>query len=286
VGVIFVGFLAVAAVALAIVAPLVAVQLRGLFQNLPGYLQKATQASNDFAAGHGFKYRLKLSSRDLVRLAGDNRTVFTSLLGGVQSFVGSVLHVVVEVLVGIVLSVYLLVDLPKIQRGLTALIPEPRRAEILDMGREVGRAVGGFFRGQLLVATFVGVASAIGLSLVKLPFAVLVGLTAGIFNLVPLIGPFIGAIPAVFIGLLSGHPIRALYAALVLLLVQQIDNHLVSPTVMGRTVRLHPIVVMLSLLAGGAVAGVFGMLLIIPGVAAAKVVVTRLMRNRKQKEPA
>ena len=172
------------------------------------------------------------------------------------------------------------------QRGLAALIPEPRRAEILDMGREVGRAVGGFFRGQLLVATFVGVASAIGLSLVKLPFAVLVGLTAGIFNLVPLIGPFIGAIPAVFIGLLSGHPIRALYAVLVLLVVQQIDNHLVSPTVMGRTVRLHPIVVMLSLLAGGAVAGVFGMLLVIPGVAAVKVVATHLMRNRRQEEPA
>jgi predicted PurR-regulated permease PerM len=286
VGVIFAGFLAVAAAALAIVTPLVVVQLRGLFQNLPGYLQKAAKAYNDFAAGHGFKYRLKFSSGDLVRLARDNRTVFTSLLGGVQSFVGSVLHVVVEVLVGIVLSVYLLVDLPKVQHGLTALIPEPRRAEIVDMGREVGRACGGFFRGQLLVATFVGVASAIGLTLVKLPFAVLVGLTAGIFNLVPLIGPFIGAIPAVFIGLLSGHPIRALYAVLVLLVVQQIDNHLISPTVMGRTVRLHPIVVMLSLLAGGAVAGVFGMLLVIPGVAAAKVVATHLMRNRKQKEPA
>jgi predicted PurR-regulated permease PerM len=280
VGVIFAGFLAVAAAALAIVTPLVVVQLRGLFQNLPGYLQKAAKAYNDFATGHGFKYRLKFSSGDLVRLARDNRTVFTSLLGGVQSFVGSVLHVVVEVLVGIVLSVYLLVDLPKIQRGLTALIPEPRRAEIVDMGREVGRACGGFFRGQLLVATFVGVASAIGLSLVKLPFAALVGLTAGIFNLVPLIGPFIGAVPAVFIGLLSGHPVRALYAVIVLLVVQQIDNHLVSPTVMGRTVRLHPIVVMLSLLAGGAVAGVFGMLLVIPGVAAAKVVATHLMGDR------
>jgi predicted PurR-regulated permease PerM len=280
VGIIFAGFLAVAAVALAITVPLVAVQLRGLFENLPGYLQKATRAINDFAAGRGYKYRLKVSSQDLIRLAQDNRTAFTSLLGGVRSFVGGVVHVMVEVLVGIVLSVYVLIDLPKIQRGLTAFIPERRRSQILEVSREVGRVCGGFFRGQLLVATFVGVASAIGLSLVKLPFAALVGLTAGIFNLVPLIGPFIGAVPAVFIGLLSGHPVRALYAVIVLLVVQQIDNHLVSPTVMGRTVRLHPIVVMLSLLAGGAVAGVFGMLLVIPGVAAAKVVATHLMGDR------
>ena len=88
VAVIFAGFLAVAAVTLAIVIPLVAVQLRGLFENLPGYLQKATNAINDFAAARGFKYRLKLSSRDLVRLARDNRTAITSVLGGVRSFVG------------------------------------------------------------------------------------------------------------------------------------------------------------------------------------------------------
>jgi predicted PurR-regulated permease PerM len=286
VGVIFIGFLALAAVVLALTGPLVAVQVRGLFDDFPGYLQKATKAVNDFAAGRGLKYRLRVSSRDLVRLARDNRTALTSLLGGVRSFVGGVVHVVVEVVVGVVLSVYVLVDLPKIQRGLTELIPRRRRAEILEVGREVGRACGGFFRGQLLVAAFVGMASAIGLSLVKLPFAALVGIVAGIFNLVPLIGPFIGAVPAVFIGLLSGHPIRALYAVIVLLVVQQIDNHLVSPTVMGKTVRLHPIVVMLSLLAGGAVAGVFGMLLVIPGVAAGKVVANHLMRDRGPEEPA
>jgi predicted PurR-regulated permease PerM len=193
---------------------------------------------------------------------------------------------VVEVVVGIVLSIYVLSGLPKLRRGLVGLIPDARRGEVLQVGREVGRSVGGFFRGQLLVALFVGVASAVGLTLVKLPFAVLIGVIAGIFNLVPLIGPFIGAVPAVAIGLLSGHPVRALYAALVLLAVQQLDNHLISPTVMGRTVRLHPIVILLSLLAGGAVAGIFGMLLVIPGVAAVKIVATHLLAKRGQGAPS
>ena len=74
------------------------------------------------------------------------------------------------------------------------------------------------------------------------------------------------------IALISGEPIKALWAALVLLAVQQIDNHLISPNVMGRTVQLHPVVVMLALLVGASVAGLFGMLVIVFLVAVAKIV--------------
>ena len=135
-----------------------------------------------------------------------------------------------------------------------------------------GQAVGGFFRGQLLVALFVGVASSIGLWAIGLPFWLLVGMVAGVFNLVPLIGPFIGGGLAVVIALISGQPLKAVWAALVLLAVQQIDNHLISPNVMGRTVQLHPVVVMLALLVGASFAGLFGMLVIVPLVAVAKIV--------------
>jgi len=286
VGIIFVVFLAVAGVTLSIVISLVVRQLTQLFNELPGYLEGATRAINKFAAQRGSSWRIRASSEDLLRVARENRTALVSLLGGVRSFVGSVLHVVVESVIGIVLSVYILVDLRNLQRGLVGLVPAQRRPEILQVAEQVGHALSGFFRGQLLVALFVGVASAAGLALIRLPFAVLVGLIAGVFNLVPLIGPFIGAVPAVVIGLLSGHPIRALYAVLVLLAVQQLDNHLISPTVMGRTVNLHPIVVMLSLLAGGALAGIFGMVVVIPCVAATKILVQHLRaRNRNAQDP-
>jgi hypothetical protein len=164
------------------------------------------------------------------------------------------------------------------------MLPERRRDEIIGLAEKIGGALGGFFRGQLLVALFVGIASAVGLTMVKIPFAAVVGLIAGVFNLVPLIGPFIGAIPAVILGLLSGDPIRALWGALVLLLVQQIDNHIISPNVMGRTVKLHPITVMLALLAAGSLFGLFGMLLIIPGIAAVKAVAQHLWGKRAVRE--
>jgi predicted PurR-regulated permease PerM len=83
----------------------------------------------------------------------------------------------------------------------------------------IGQAVGGFFRGQLLVAMFVGVASSIGLWAIGLPFWLLVGMVAGVFNLVPLVGPFIGGGLAVVIALISGQPLKAVWAAVVLLVV-------------------------------------------------------------------
>jgi predicted PurR-regulated permease PerM len=97
-------------------------------------------------------------------------------------------------------------------------------------------------------------------------------MVAGVFNLVPLVGPFIAGGLAVIIALLSGEPLTAVWAALVLLIVQQIDNHLISPNVMSRTVQLHPVVVMLALLVGASFAGLFGMLIIVPLVAVAKIV--------------
>jgi predicted PurR-regulated permease PerM len=153
-----------------------------------------------------------------------------------------------------------------------ALVPPGRREEMRGLMDRVSQAVGGFFRGQLLVALFVGVASSIGLWAVGLPFWLLVGIVAGVFNLVPLIGPFIAGGLAVIIALIGGEPLTALWAALVLLAVQQIDNHLVSPNVMSRTVQLHPVVVMLALLVGASFAGLFGMLVIVPLVAVAKIV--------------
>ena len=88
------------------------------------------------------------------------------------------------------------------------LIPPDRRDEVKGLMDRISQAVGGFFRGQLLVALFVGVASSIGLWAIRLPFWLLVGIVAGVFNLVPLIGPFIGGGLAVVIALVAGEPSR------------------------------------------------------------------------------
>jgi predicted PurR-regulated permease PerM len=282
--IIYVAFVAVVTVALSFLIPVIARQISGFIDNLPSYVEKATTEVNEFAARRGWDFRIDLSTEQVRNYIVDNREAIVGVLGGVKSFAFGLIHILITLIVGIILSIYILLDMPKIQASIRQMLPERRRDEIIGLAEKIGGALGGFFRGQLLVALFVGIASAVGLTWVGIPFAAVVGLIAGVFNLVPLIGPFIGAIPAVILALLSDHPGDAWQAALVLLVVQQIDNHIISPNVMGRTVKLHPITVMLALLAAGSLFGIFGMLLIIPTIAAIKAVAQHLWSKRSVRE--
>jgi predicted PurR-regulated permease PerM len=273
-GVVYVLFICVVALAVSLLVPLVTRQVGQVVDHFPTYVADAQDQIRRVAARFGQEPNFRLDA-DQVRnwlAAGDNRQAVTRYLTGLRSFTTSLLSGLIIFVIGPIMAFYLLVDLPRLQRGAMALVPPGRREEMRSLMDRISQAVGGFFRGQLLVALFVGVASSIGLWAVGLPFWLLVGIVAGVFNLVPLIGPFIAGGLAVVIALVGGEPLTALWAALVLLAVQQLDNHLISPNVMSRTVQLHPVVVMLALLVGASFAGLFGMLVIVPLVAVAKIV--------------
>ena len=284
VALIYVAFVAVVVTGMSLLVPIIARQITGFIDNLPTYVQDITREVNQFAERRGWDFRIDLSTQQIQTYVSENRETIIGVLGGVRSFAFGIIHVLITIVIGVILSIYILLDLPKIKKSIRSMLPEGRRDEFIGLAEKVGGALGGFFRGQLLVALFVGVASAVGLTIVGIPFAAVVGLIAGVFNLVPLIGPFIGAIPAVILALLSDQPADAWWAALVLLAVQQIDNHIISPNVMGRTVKLHPITVMLALLAAGSLFGIFGMLIIIPTIAAFKAVATHVWSKRAVRE--
>lgn len=192
----------------------------------------------------------------------------------------SVLEVLLILILGPLLALYLIIDLPHLGRDLLSLVPETHRGEFADLGSKIARAVGGFFRGQLVVALIVGIMASIGFYLIDLPFWLVIGAIAGFTNLIPLVGPFIGGGLGFLVGTLSDGFGLGLKAAIVALVVQQIDNHIISPNVMRRTVQLHPVSVMLSLLAGGAVLGFWGVLLAVPAVAVAKLLLSHLWQTR------
>jgi predicted PurR-regulated permease PerM len=146
-------------------------------------------------------------------------------------------------------------------------------------------AVGGFFRGQLVVASIVGVMASLGLLVIDLPFWLLIGMVAGFFNMIPLVGPYIGGIPALVIALTTKEPITALWVILIMVAVQQIDNHFISPIVMHRVVKLHPVLVMLALLLGGTLGGFFGLLVAVPTTAILKILLGHVWRLHVLGEP-
>jgi predicted PurR-regulated permease PerM len=273
-GIVYVLFLCIMALVISLLVPVVTRQVTQVIDHFPDYLADAQAWLRQVAARFGQEPDFRLDAEQVRQWlsAGENRQVVTRYMTGLRSVTTSVISGIIIFVIGPIMAFYLLVDLPRLHRGMLALIPPGRREEIRGLMERIGQAVGGFFRGQLLVALFVGVASSVGLWIIGLPFWLLVGMVAGVFNLVPLVGPFIGGGLAVVIALVSGQPLKALWAALVLLAVQQIDNHLISPNVMSRTVQLHPVVVMLALLVGASFAGLFGMLVIVPLVAVAKIV--------------
>jgi predicted PurR-regulated permease PerM len=281
----YVVFLSLIVVGLRYLIPVLADQVRGFASSVPELIDRA-QDSIRSAAG-----RVGVNLDTSLALDPENQRQVLNFLGRLLSLTRGLFHVALILVLGPILAFYLLVDLPKIRRGMEAFIPARRRPEVESVLQDLGRALGGFFRGQLLVALFVGIASSIALYIVGLPYWALIGMIAGLFNLIPLIGPFIGAIPALFIaftttttgeGLLRLEPgwPMALGASIALLTVQQIDNHIISPNIVARTVKLHPVTVMLGLLAGGTILGVWGMLMAVPAIAAVKILLLHAWDTR------
>jgi predicted PurR-regulated permease PerM len=266
-------FLAIVALAISFLMPVVTRQVVAVADDVPQYTRDAQAQIERLGRRFGQDWQIDLEAGRVQQwlTQSGNQQAVTRYVTGLRTFTSSLLHGLVLFILGPIMAFYLLVDLPRLRRGALAMIPPPRRDELRNLFDRMGKAVGGFFRGQLLVALFVGVASSLALYLIHLPFWLLVGIVAGVFNLVPLVGPFIGGGLAVVIALLSGRPLTALWAAIALTVVQQIDNHLISPNVMSRTVQLHPVVVMLGLLLGATFGGLFGMLVVVPLIAVAKI---------------
>jgi predicted PurR-regulated permease PerM len=180
----------------------------------------------------------------------------------------------------LVLSFLMLLEAPSILAAFLALLSPPTRVQVRRIGQDVARAVTGYMAGNLLICLIAGVTTWIFLSIVKVPFAGVLGLWVGFADLLPLVGATIGAIPTIAIAFL--HSTGAGIAVVVWYIVyQQIENHILQPVVMSRTVNLNPLLVLLSVLVGVELAGFVGALLAIPAAGAIQVVVRDLWDERQ-----
>ena len=174
-----------------------------------------------------------------------------------------VLYQLPNIVLGPILAFYFARDKDLILRKVMSWIPARSREEASNLIGEMDAVIGGFVRGQLLVALIMAVMISVGLWLTGIEFAFLIGTAAGILDLIPYFGPLLGAIPALMVAVLKS-PLHVLYVAAVFAVANQIESAVLSPRIVSGYVGLHPLVVILSLLAGAYVWGLLGMIVAVP----------------------
>ena len=209
---------------------------------------------------------------------GQLENLTSGLLNGLESFVvggglvGSLTAITNSLIDGfalLALTVYVLLSLPQVTRFLVQVFPKPYQPTARDVMGKFERAVGGYFRGQLAIASTVGVLVGLGLYLLGVPLALSLGFLAGVFNLVPYLGVIVSTVPAMLLAATVGGW-QVLGVLGVVTAANQLETHVLSPLILGRSTELHPAAVIVAILLGASLGGIWGALLAVPLAAFAK----------------
>ena len=185
-------------------------------------------------------------------------SIFSSIQGGFSKIVGAVLVPII--------TFYFVVDKDKILKRVNDRIPDKYRDDFLYLYNNINIAMHDIVRGRFIMAIFVGIATMIMLFILRIEFAVVIGEITMIADIIPYFGPFLGFLPALLFALMQS-PIKAIWVSVFFVLIQWIENNIVGPKVLGSSTGLHPLVILLSIIVGGGMFGVWGMILAVPIVA-------------------
>jgi predicted PurR-regulated permease PerM len=189
---------------------------------------------------------------------------------------GYIVSVLVNLVLVLVIGFLWLVTADRLKAFVVDLLPTAHQALAADVFREMGLRMGGFLRATAINMVVVGVLTGVATTVIGLPSPVLLGIFAGLTAAIPLVGPFLGIVPPLLLGLTLG-PGHAVLVVVILLIVQLLDANLVVPMVMNRVVSLPALAVVMSLLIGGALEGLLGALLAVPVASALQVVLLRVV---------
>lgn len=209
------------------------------------------------------------------------------LVTGLTTSVINVVNVLFDVVLGIFVSVYALYGKEEFLaqgRKIIYAVMSPKRANLtLHICRKTNTIFGGFIIGKIIDSAIIGVLCFIGVSVLKMPYALLVSVFVGVTNIIPYFGPFIGAIPCAIL-ILIVDPLKGLYFIIFIFLLQQLDGNLIGPTILGDSTGLSAFWVLFSILVFGGLFGVVGMIVGVPTFAVFYYVMNLFLRHKLEKK--
>jgi predicted PurR-regulated permease PerM len=174
------------------------------------------------------------------------------------------------------LAFYILKDFQLIEKTALAIVPRSHRKETVSLLIDIDEALGNYVRGQLLVCLIIGVFAYIGYWLIGMPYPLLLASIVAVFNIIPYLGPFFGAAPAILMASTVSFKM-VLFVAIVNTVVQVLEGNVISPQVVGKSLHMHPLLIIFALLVGGEVAGISGLILAVPFFAVMKVILQHVI---------
>ncbi|MDO5027032.1 MAG: AI-2E family transporter [Tissierellia bacterium] len=190
--------------------------------------------------------------------------VLTWSAGALSSVSASIGFLVYLVLIPII-SFFLLTDKEKIFTNVKKFFPKKYYAEANKLYHEIDDSMSNFVRGRILMAVFVGIVTMIVLLIMGIDFAVVIGLITMIADIIPYVGPFIGFLPAAVFALMES-PMKVVWLAIIFFIINWIENNILGPKLLGESTGIHPLVILISIIIGGGMFGVWGMILSVPFV--------------------
>ena len=286
---VFIVYLSIAALIIILavkVIPNAGNALRTLIANLPSYVEQLSAFIDSLYTGYysalgglppvfeGFEGAIM---DYIVKLEGLISESLSSLVGGVILVASKIVSLVLTP----ILVLYFLVHKKYFKEIVKKLIPRKYRDDTLYLASVIDVSLKQFIKARLIMSLYVGVLTAIVLKIMGIDFAITIGIITGLADIVPYIGPFLGYIPAVFFAAIS-DPIKIIWISILWVFIQWTENNVLAPKVIGENMGIHPLIILLSIIIGGGIFGVFGMILAVPLVAIFKILTLYIIDKNRQ----
>lgn len=264
-----------------LIIPPIINEINELVKSFPYYYEKIStnwQSFQAFSESHQWSQNIQTSlegiQSSLGMAAGNVFTTVFSFFGGILSF-----------FIILVLTFYMAVDDQAMKKGIRSLLPIDYQPYSMHLINRIQEKIGMWLRGQILLSLIIFAVSWIGLSILGVKYALVLAVFAGVMEVIPYLGPFIGAVPAVFIAF-TQSPLLGIITIVLYVIIQQAENYFLVPKVMQKAVGLNPIVIIIAMMIGIKLAGILGVLLALPVATAISVVIRDVFKSKTEKEEA
>lgn len=269
-----------------LVGPVINDQLERFVDNLPAmvstvmdgvkYVQENRSTFPDFVQEAFLKASTELETR-LESNAGNIANGILGVFGWIGGFINTIFYLV---LVPFILF-YMLKDSHRFAPSVAVLFPQSKRDHVKNILKEMDKTISTYIQGQMLVSIIVGVLLYVGYLIIGLNYSLVLAMFGMFTNVIPFLGPYIAVVPAFLVALFQ-DPVMALYVAIIMLVAQQIEGNIVSPNIMGKTLKIHPLTIIVLILSAGNFMGIIGIIFVIPAYSIAKVLVVNIVKIFKE----